>query len=345
MDILLAAGFVAAFTIYWLLQWRSGFFSTRYYLQLLGLLLLVLIGTLLLVQLWIPALPLALIVLVLTGYHAGLFGFKLLFDADNKYRKAHRPNRALVQYPVPHQRLTITTADGVKLSALHLPHETADRAVIVCHGAGRSKNTMGIMQTCTILATRYAVFPFDFRGHMESGGLYHADNSTEQDLNAVIDYVRGLGYERIAVFGWSVGASTALLAAANGSPIAAIVAAAPPPVSLERYHLFETLRRYPFLRIPGTASAAVSRYMRVSPRLPLMNTLDYADRVPPIPIFMAYNDFDTTLKISVEAFERLLEHLPPSTEAMHLPGSGHVFDWPNTFFFWQRMMDWLEANF
>lgn len=345
MEILLAVGFVAGLAGYWLLQWRSGFLSTHYYLQLLGLLLLALAGAVVTVMLWLPVLPLALVALVLAGYHAGLFGFKLLFDADNKYRKSHRPNRALVQYPVPHHRLTITTADGVRLSALHLPNANAEKAVIVCHGAGRSKNTMGIMQTCTILATRYAVFAFDFRGHMESGGVYHADHSTELDLNAVMEHVRGLGYAQIAVFGWSVGASTALLAAANGSPITAIIAGAPPPVSLEQYHLFKTLRRYPFLRIPGVASAAASRYMRVAPRQPLMNTLDYAQRVPPIPILMAYNDFDTTLKVPVEAFEHLLAQLPPTAESMRLPGAGHIFDWPNTFFFWQRMLEWLAANF
>ena len=45
------------------------------------------------------------------------------------------------------------------------------------------------------------------------------------------------------------------------------------------------------------------------------------------------------------AFERLYERLPATKERMVLPGRGHLFDWPNTYFIWEKMLAWLECNF
>jgi hypothetical protein len=98
------------------------------------------------------------------------------------------------------------------------------------------------------------------------------------------------------------------------------------------------------IQVPGGSAAATARYMRVVPGKSYMNVMDFVDQVPPIPILIAYNDFDTTLNIDAAAFEALHQRLPTS-ETMRLPGHGHLFDWPNTFFFWNKMLDWLEVNF
>jgi pimeloyl-ACP methyl ester carboxylesterase len=343
---LLLAGLLLTF---WVVQWRTGFYSTRYHLQM-GSLLLIGVCTLLLAVLTLRdgTFNLALIVLVpLLVYHIGLLTFRVLFDSDNKYRWIHRVNRAIVQYDLPHQRVALRTTDGVYIQALDLTngHRRSDRAVIVCHGAARSKNTLAVVQTCSILAIHYDVFTFDFRGHMESGGIYRANCDTELDLLAMMAYLSQQGYKHIAIVGWSVGASTALLAAANGSPIEAIVAAAPPPVSLGEYKHIRLLRRAPFMSLPAVGMAAVSRYMRAMPGEALMNTMDFAGRVPPIPILLVHNEYDATLNVEGSMFDALYERLPRTTERMCLEGSGHIFDWPNSYLFWNQMIDWLAVNF
>jgi pimeloyl-ACP methyl ester carboxylesterase len=340
---LLLAGCLSAF---WFMQWRTGFFSTRYYLQTGSLLFIGLLAAALVVISW-PQVIIIFIAASIAAYHFALWGFKILLDSDNKYRWIHKANRALVRYEQPHQRFMLRTQDGVKIQAISLKNgvKPERKAVIVCHGAGRSKNTMSIVQTCSILATRYDVFSFDFRGHMESGGIFRANGDTEYDLMAMIDHVRQMGYERIAIVGWSVGATTALLAAANGAQIDAIIAGSPPPVSLEQYKHLQLLKRIPVMQVPGGSAAATARYMRVVPGKPFMNILDFAPLVPPIPILLVYNDYDTTIDLAAEAFEKLYEKLPPTTEQMRLPGNGHLFDWPNTFFFWTKMFDWLEQHF
>jgi pimeloyl-ACP methyl ester carboxylesterase len=355
--ILLSILLACCLSVFWFLQWRTGFFSTRYYAQIGGLLLIATLAALTVIS-WRAYGEIGFIVGVMAAcvaaYHSALFGFKLLLDTDNKYRWIHKANRALVNYDQPHQRLTFRTQDGVKIQAIRLTtnsngngngNAAHKKAVIVCHGAGRSKNTMSIVQTCAILATKYDVFAFDFRGHMESGGIFRANGDTEKDLVAMLEHIHRAGYEKIAVVGWSVGATTALLAAANGAKIDAIIAGAPPPVNLSEYKHLQLLQRMPVIQFPGGSAAAASRYMRVVPGTPLMNALDFAGQVPPIPILLVYNDFDTTLKVDASAFEALSAKLPATTETMRLPGSGHLFDWPNTFFFWTKMLDWLERNF
>ena len=341
----------ACLAIFWFFQWRTGFFSTRYYVQVGWLLVIVILAVWVMVLSWPPSeigRGLLLVVAFSVGvYHALLFLFKTLLDTDNKYRWMHKANRALVNYDMPHQRFTLHTQDGVRIEGISLSSTAAvpKKAVIVCHGAGRSKNTMSIVQTCTILATRYDVFTFDFRGHMQSGGIFRADGDTQYDLSAVIDHVKRAGYEKIAVVGWSIGATTALLTAANGCPIDAIVAGSPPPVSLGEYKHLRMLKRMPMIQVPGGSAAATARYMRVVPGKNYLNVLDFVDQVPNIPILLAYNDYDTTINIDAGAFETLHRKLPPTTEALRLAGEGHLFDWPNTFFFWNKMLDWLEVHF
>lgn len=349
---LLSVLLAASLGIFWLLQWRTGFFSTRYYFQMAGLLIIVLLAVLFIavshpLEVGGFSLLTALAAASVAAFHSSLLVFKVLFDSDNKYRWIHKANRALVRYEQPHQRFTLRTRDGVRIQAVALTTapDSENKAVIVCHGAGRSKNTMSIVQTCSILATRYHVFAFDFRGHMESGGVFRANGDTVHDLEAMIDHIRRSGYEHVAVVGWSVGATTALMAAANGAPLDAIVAGAPPPVSLSEYKHLQLLKRIPMMQVPGSSAAATSRYMRVVPDKILMNVLDFVEFVPHIPILLAYNDYDDTLNVDYSAFETLHKKLPQTTESLRLPGHGHVFDWPNTFFFWKKMMDWLESHF
>src|SRR5258708_18121574 len=137
-------------------------------------------------------------------------------------------------YEGPNELFTVKTDDGVRLQAIALVRGTTrnEKAVVVCHGAGRNKNTLPIVQTAQILATKYDVFTFDFRGHMESKGVFHADGDTELDLKAMIDYLKQVGYKKIAVIGWSIGAWTALLSAARGRAIDAVIAGAPPPANM-----------------------------------------------------------------------------------------------------------------
>lgn len=352
MDVLIGVAFVILLIAFWLLQMRSGYLSTRYFLQLGFLLIIGLAGLYLAGRIvaggssW-AALILAILPLGLAIYHLTLGFFKLTTESDSRYRRLHKANRALVAYNCPHERFSLRTQDGVRLQGLSLTSNAlpSDKVVIVCHGAGRSKNTIPVVQTCELLATKYHVFTFDFRGHMESGGTFKADGDTEYDLQAMIEYVEKAGYKKIAVVGWSIGAWTALLSASKGCHIDAIVAGSPPPIDIAQTRQIGLLRRFIYIGIFIQGGVAVIRNLRTRLGNYVWQIMDFARKVPPIPVLLVYNDYDQTSRVGTAAFEQLYEHLSANKERLILPGTGHLFDWPNTFFLWNKVFEWLEHNF
>jgi len=332
---------------------RTGLFSTHYFLQLGWLALIGASCILLSVRLvFIQPLTVWLVIssffLAASGvYHLSLFSFKMTSEADSRFRRMRKASRALVRFDGPHQRFTLRTDDGINLSAVAINNDPTlyKKAIIVCHGAGRSKNSLPVVQTCQLLAMDYPVFTFDFRGHMQSGGIFKADGDTELDLKAMIDHVRGLGYEKVAVFGWSIGGWTALLSAASGRKIDAVIAGAPPPVDIASLRQIRLLRRYRSVRPLVRAGIAVMRNLRTKLGVYGLQISDFVTRVPAIPILLVYNDYDTVSRVDASAFERIFDALPNTTEKLCLPGKGHLFDWPNTYFLWGKMREWLKANF
>ena len=358
LDLLILGAVMAiGVPLYWVMQMRTGFWSTRYFTQTGTL---VAIGA---ISFWVALraittlpidssllgiLPIVILLVALFsgGYHWGLVLFKLTTEADTRYRGIHKANRALVNYSEPHEKFVVKTDDGVLISGVLLNHSPLNKkAIIVCHGAGRSKNTMPIVQTCEILATQYAVFAFDFRGHMESSGTFRADGDTEFDLKAVIEFVRGRGYDKVAVFGWSIGAWTALLSASLGRQIDAIIAGSPPPMDLASMSQIGLLRRFFFIGMFVRGGISVIRNFRLRLTKTLPQILDFVQQMPSIPVLLVYNEYDYTSKVDSSKFEELFQRLPPGREKYELPGKGHLFDWPNTYFLWNKMFEWLEARF
>ena len=161
----------------------------------------------------------------------------------------------------------------------------------------------------------------------------------------MIDYLKKVGYQKIAVIGWSIGAWTALLSAARGRPIDAIIAAEPPPENMTALFYIKSLQRFRLLQGPILASAAVMRNMWAAEGTHTLNTPEFVRDIPEIPILLIYNEYDYTIKTTAEVFERLHQNMPATSEKYPLSGRGHIFDWPNTFFVWNKMIAWLDANF
>jgi len=111
----------------------------------------------------------------------------------------------------------------------HGPFYQGKRVIIVAHGKGyhRANPIINMMQLEVDLARQgYHVLTFDFRGWGESDGKRFSLGYYERrDLLSAVDYLisRGFSSQSIGVIGFSMGAATALMCAAESTDIAAVV--------------------------------------------------------------------------------------------------------------------------
>ena len=113
-----------------------------------------------------------------------------------------------MSFPVPQAR-TLITDDGVPIDVAHLPGDE-DLAIIVAHGFTLSWQRPSVWRVISRMNRFGGVLSFDFRGHGRSGGASTLGDREIKDLAVVVAYARELGYARVALVGFSMGASIVL---------------------------------------------------------------------------------------------------------------------------------------
>lgn len=125
------------------------------------------------------------------------------------------------------QDVAFTTVDGLTLRGWYLPSKNG-AAILVGHGIGGARN----LETAQVLARHgYGVLTFDWRAHGESDGdLCTFGYNEVHDVAAALAWLQnqpGVDPDRIGMLGESMGAVTAIRAAAQLPQIKAVVAASP----------------------------------------------------------------------------------------------------------------------
>jgi len=127
-------------------------------------------------------------------------------------------------------KLEMRSTDGLRISALLLtPENENGHAVIVCHGLRHDKNS-GIRFVQYLLNEGYRLLLIDFRNHGESEGRITTYGYYEKnDLLAAIKYLKEEleASARIGILGASMGASIALMAAAETQDLHALILDSP----------------------------------------------------------------------------------------------------------------------
>ena len=144
----------------------------------------------------------------------------LVFPIAFAYGYTHigRTSSSIEGVALPHEPVTITTSDGIELSAAYVPSKNG-AAVVVFPGAAALKEARMIARN------GYGVLLLDPRGQGRSGG----DNvrwAGDRDLIAAAEYLRSrpdVDDDRVAGFGSSVGGEILLEAAAQSDAFAAVV--------------------------------------------------------------------------------------------------------------------------
>lgn len=123
----------------------------------------------------------------------------------------------------PHvQTGTVTSPDGATIA---YTRQGAGPALVMVHCVSTSRARTPQPTLPAALAEHFTVFTYDRRGTGESGmALPYAVEREFEDLRAIIDLAEG----PVTVYGFSSGATLALLAAAAGVPIERLVLLEPP---------------------------------------------------------------------------------------------------------------------
>ena len=130
------------------------------------------------------------------------------------------------------QEATLTTEDGVTLSAVHLVGPVADDSAlcfIVAHGFTGGWRKPGPQRVVERLGAFGSVIAIDMRGHGSSGGASTVGDREVLDVSSAVRWARELGYRYVVTVGFSMGGSVVLRqAAVEGEPIEAVVSVSAP---------------------------------------------------------------------------------------------------------------------
>lgn len=163
----------------------------------------------------------------------GLLGFSFVI-AHKITHPAREPIYATpAEFGLQYEEVAFASRlDGALLRGWFLPAPGSLRTIIFSHGYSRNRlqNWAFLELAREAVARGYNALLFDYRAHGESGGeVVTVGDAEQEDLAAAIDYVRGRGEsgERIALWGFSMGAATALVTAARMPEVEAVIADSP----------------------------------------------------------------------------------------------------------------------
>ena len=188
-----------------------------------------------------------------------------------------------------------------------LPVINSEQVIIMVHGNGANRDdpTIGTLDIAAALVDRgYNVLMFDLRGCGESeGDMVSGGYHEKKDVLGAVEYVRKRGFENIGVIGFSLGAVSTLLAAAETQDIDAVVADSSyadlndimKPEFSKRTHAPQGLLRPILFMIKVMFGVDFSA----------IRPIDYVSEITPRPIFFIHGEEDDT--IPVEHAQRLYQ--------------------------------------
>lgn len=218
-----------------------------------------------------------------------------------------------------YEEVRFTTDDGVTLAGWLVPAGRDTRtAVVVLHGFGGHR-LPELAAFVPWLAERHHVLQFDFRGHGRSGpGFVTLGSAERRDVAAAIRFLESRGLGPIGLFGISMGAATAIVAAPD-LPVAAVVADAP---FAEVHHPVANRMRDVGYPLAGIGARLIVWGASLRSRVRLRDPIGSVARIAPRPLLLIAPREDRL--ISWRQSVRLFEAAGEPKELMVVEGAGHA---------------------
>ena len=151
------------------------------------------------------------------------------------YANTHPPKYSLhippYVFKADYEEVSFTSEDGIVLKGWLVKPARYDKTspvIVICHGVGANKSDF--TELAVSLSHRgYFVLQFDFRAHGESSGRRTSLGLHEQkDIEAALAFLKTrrdtIDPKRLGIYGFSMGGSAAILAAAKTGAFSAVVA-------------------------------------------------------------------------------------------------------------------------
>lgn len=199
------------------------------------------------------------------------------------------------------QECTLVAADGVAISAVHVPARDADLdlCLVTVHGFTGNWRQERVQKVIARLRAFGGVVALDMRGHGRSGGATTVGRDEILDVAAAVAWARELGYRRVVTVGFSLGGAvvlreSALLADGPGRVDAVVSVSAPAfwyykgtRIMRVAHWMVETRPGRFLMRFRGTriSGAGWPEPLPVPPH-------EAAARLPGIPLLVVHGDAD-----------------------------------------------------
>lgn len=217
----------------------------------------------------------------------------------------------------------------INLKGWLFPSKGSTKTVIFAHGYGKNRlqfgeKTLDIVKA--LLGKGYNVLLFDFRNSGLSGGDKTSIGVFERkDILGAVKFARAQGSEKIALLGYSMGASSSILAAGESDSIDAVIADSP----------FSDLKEYLNTSLPVWSKLPSFPFNKtVILSVKLMSGIDPAKASPkealarfsPKPVLLIHSKDDKSIPVenSRELYDIYSKAAGSSSEFWETSGAGHV---------------------
>lgn len=190
--------------------------------------------------------------------------------------------------------------DSITLKGWFFEVKGSSKTIIFAHGYGQNRLQFGEKTLDLIkglLNEGYNVLSFDFRNSGESEGNLTSVGAFEKfDLLGAIRYVKNKGSSHISLLGFSMGASTAIVAAAESKDVNAVIADSPYSDLTDYLNnnlsIWSDLPSFPFNYTTIIAMKIIAGIdtSKVSP-------VKVIKSISPTPILLIHSKDDTTISI------------------------------------------------
>jgi len=211
-------------------------------------------------------------------------------------------------FRLDYEEVSFVTDDQVTLRGWFIPNKqaVAAKTIIALHGYPADKGN--ILPVVIFLSEKYNLLLFDFRYLGGSGGRYSTIGADEtRDLRSAVSFLKSRGIQEVGLWGFSMGAAVALMAAPTLPEVKAVVAES----SYARLDLMApALFQIPFLKYPLAWLTALWARLFLGINLEQVSPQDSVKGLH-IPVLVSHSKTDQTIPFQhALLLQEALKHNP-----------------------------------